>query len=145
MCSPSLLRGSRPLTVLGDLRHHTLLHDDSTYDDVSNPNWATWLANAGVVDVDTMRGPSFWPSHLVIDAAIDGLGVALAKKSWVQQDLAEGRLVRPFAELSLPVEFSYFIVYPQDRANDPRIRAFMAWVREELVRDADVALHHDGK
>ncbi|MDM0078080.1 transcriptional regulator GcvA [Variovorax sp. J2P1-59] len=139
VCSPALLSGPKPLAVLDDLRHHTLLHDDSTYDDVSNPNWSTWLANAGVDGVDTTRGPSFWPSHLVIDAAIDGLGVALAKKSWVQQDLLKGRLVRPFPDLSLPVEFSYFIVYPQDRVSDPRIEAFMAWVREELARDAEPA------
>ena len=136
VCSPALVQDAEhPLKTPSDLRSHTLLHDESTYDDVSNPNWSMWLEQAGVTDVDATRGPSFWPSHLVIGAAIDGLGVALAKKHWVADDLASGRLVRPF-EGSMQVEFAYYIVFPEDRANDPRIRAFLGWVREELARDA---------
>ncbi|OZI31220.1 LysR family transcriptional regulator [Bordetella genomosp. 10] len=137
VCSPALLDGAAPLARADDLRHHTLLHDDSTYDDVSNPDWATWMAHAGVSGVDTSRGPSFWPSHLVIDAAIDGLGVALAKRNWVRRDIAAGRLVEPFPDLALRIEFSYFLVYPEERESDPRIQAFAAWVREELARDGD--------
>ena len=135
VCSPALLRGAKPLAEPSDLRHHVLLHDDSTYDNVSNPNWAAWLKHAGVSGVDTTRGPAFWPSHLVIDAAIGGMGVALAKRCWIRRDLAEGRLVQLFPELTLPVEFSYFFVYPQDRADDARIQAFMRWVKEEYAAD----------
>jgi LysR family glycine cleavage system transcriptional activator len=71
----------------------------------------------------------------VIDAAIGGMGVALAKRCWIRRDLAEGRLVQLFPELTLPVEFSYFFVYPQDRADDTRIQAFMRWVKEEYAAD----------
>ena len=106
----------------------------SVYTDVSNPNWAMWLRYAGVEGVDATRGPSFWPSHLVINAAIDGLGVALAKKNWVGKDLEEGCLVRPFA-ISLPVEFSYFLVYPESRADDRLITTFVDWVRREVAKD----------
>lgn len=134
VCSPALLQDEHPLRVPDDLRHHTLLHDDSTYADVSNPNWEMWLRHAGVEGVDATRGPSFWPSHLVINAAIDGLGVALAKKNWVEKDLEEGRLVRPF-DISLPVEFSYFLVYPESRADDRLITTFVDWVRSEVAKD----------
>ena len=134
VCSPVLLQGEPPLRVPADLKHHTLLHDDSTYTDVSNPNWAMWLDHAGVEGVDATRGPSFWPSHLVINAAIDGLGVALAKRNWVERDIEEGRLVRPF-DLSLPVEFSYFLVYPESRADDEMIATFVDWVRGEVAKD----------
>ncbi len=134
VCSPALLKGEHPLRVPADLKHHTLLHDDSTYTDVSNPNWAMWLNHAGVEDVDATRGPSFWPSHLVINAAIDGLGVALAKRNWVEQDIAECRLVRPF-DITLPVEFSYFLVYPESRADDRMIATFVDWVRGEVAKD----------
>ncbi len=134
VCSPALLQGEPPLRVPADLKHHTLLHDDSTYTDVSNPNWAMWLDHAGVEGVDATRGPSFWPSHLVINAAIDGLGVALAKRNWVDRDIEEGRLVRPF-DLSLPVEFSYFLVYPESRADDQMISTFVDWVRGEVAKD----------
>jgi LysR family glycine cleavage system transcriptional activator len=138
VCSPALMRGEHPLLTPADLKHHTLLHDDSTYTDVSNPNWAMWLEHAGVTGIDATRGPSFWPSHLVINAAIDGLGVALAKKNWVVKDLADGLLVRPF-DISLPVEFSYFIVYPQERVEDRRIAAFVDWVRQEVAGDQAAA------
>ena len=132
VCSPALMRGEHPLLKPEDLKHHTLLHDDSKYTDVSNPDWSMWLAHAGVTGVDATRGPSFWPSHLVINAAIDGLGVALAKKNWVLHDLAQGRLVRPF-DISLPVEFSYYMVYPKERINDPRITLFAEWIRSEVA------------
>lgn len=134
VCSPALMRGEHPLHTPADLRFHTLLHDDSTYSDVSNPHWAMWLEHAGVTEVDATRGPSFWPSHLVINAAVDGLGVALAKKNWVLKDLADGLLVRPF-DISLPVEFSYFIVYPEERVHDRRIAAFVDWVRQEVASE----------
>ena len=138
VCSPALMRGEHPLITPTDLKHHTLLHDDSTYTDVSNPNWAMWLEHAGVTGIDATRGPSFWPSHLVINAAADGLGVALAKKNWVVKDLADGLLMRPF-DISLPVEFSYFIVYPQERVEDRRIAAFVDWVRQEVAGDQAAA------
>lgn len=134
VCSPRLMNGPHPLRHPADLRHHTLLHDDSTYTDASNPDWAMWLQHAGVTDVDATRGPSFWPSYLVINAAVDGLGVALAKKNWVTQELADGRLVRPF-DTSLPVEFGYYVVYPEERADDPTIATFIDWMRAEVAVD----------
>ncbi len=132
VCSPALLAGEHPIVLPQDLKFHTLLHDDSRYTDVSNPDWSSWLNLAGVEGIDPTRGPSFWPSHLVINAAIDGLGVALAKKSWVEDDLAQGRLVRPFA-LSLPVEFAYYVVYPEERAENMQIMTFVEWIREEVA------------
>jgi LysR family glycine cleavage system transcriptional activator len=134
VCSPTLLQGKHALQEPADLKHHILLHDDSTYADVSNPNWAMWLLHAGVLGVDATRGPSFWPSHLVINAAIDGMGVALAKRNWVEKDIEEGRLVKPF-EISLPVEFSYYLVYPESRLKDPLITRFVDWVRSEVEAD----------
>lgn len=130
VCSPDLLHGEHPLREPADLKHHTLLHDASTYSNGSNPHWSAWLKLAGALDVDPTRGLSFTPSHLVINAAIDGLGVALAKDSWVEQDLLAGRLVRPF-EVSLPVESAYYMVFPMHRAGDVRIATFVDWVRSE--------------
>jgi LysR family glycine cleavage system transcriptional activator len=132
VCSPALLTGEHPLLQPDDLRFHTLLHDESRYHDVDNPTWADWLKQAGVSGVDAHRGPSFWPSHLVLAAAADGLGVALAKKRWVEADLAEGKLVRPFS-LALPVEYAYYIVYPEERADDANIQHFLAWIRSEVA------------
>ena len=130
VCSPRLLDAGRPVAGPADLKHYTLLHDDSVYSDGSNPDWSTWFDFVGCTEVDATRGPSFWPSHLVIDAAIDGLGVALAKKPWVDKDLESGRLVR-LSDVSLPVEYSYYIVYPDSRAEDPLITTFVEWVQSQ--------------
>jgi LysR family glycine cleavage system transcriptional activator len=138
VCSPALAGGERPLREPADLAQHTLLHDDSRYAGVSTPTWAAWLEHAGVGGIDATRGPSFWPSHLVINAAVDGLGVALAKGVWVAADLARGTLVRPFA-MSLPVRYSYYAVYPPQRAEDPRLRLFLDWVHEEIAASVSPA------
>ena len=69
-----------------------------------------------------------------LTGASSGLGVALAKRNWVDRDIEEGRLVRPF-DLSLPVEFSYFLVYPESRAEDQMIATFVDWVRGEVAKD----------
>jgi LysR family glycine cleavage system transcriptional activator len=130
VCSPALLQGPNAIREPSDLRQHTLLHDASTYSDGHNPAWADWLAYVGVTDVDASRGLSFTPSHLVIGAAIDGLGVALVKDTWVEQDLLAGRLVRPFG-VAMPVESAYYMVFPLHRANDVRIATFVDWVRSE--------------
>lgn len=135
VCSPGLLQCEHPLREPADLKHQTLLHDASTYSNGSNPHWSAWLKHAGALDVDASRGLSFTPSHLVIDAAIDGLGVALAKDSWVEQDLLAGRLVRPFG-VALPVESAYYMVFPKHRAGDVRIATFVDWVRSEGVAAA---------
>ena len=135
VCSPGLLQCEHPLREPADLKHQTLLHDASTYSNGSNPHWSAWLKHAGALDVDASRGLSFTPSHLVIDAAIDGLGVALAKDSWVEQDLRAGRLVRPFG-VALPVESAYYMVFPKHRAGDVRIATFVDWVRSEGVATA---------
>ncbi|RYY75812.1 MAG: LysR family transcriptional regulator, partial [Comamonadaceae bacterium] len=135
VCAPALAGGERPLREPQDLAGHVLLHDDSRYADAANPSWAAWLEAAGVVGVSASKGLSFWPSHIVISAAIDGLGVALAKGIWVADDLAAGRLVRPFG-LSLALPQAYHAIYPDSRRDDSRVRLFVDWVKEENLRGA---------
>lgn len=140
VCSPRLMAGEHPLRHPSDLKHHMLLHDGSVYQDGSNPHWSAWLRHAGVEDVDASRGLSFSPSHLVINAAIDGLGVALTKDRWVELDLAAGRLVRPF-DIALPVAYGYFMVFPEDRAQDVRVATFIDWIRAEAAAPHPSARH----
>lgn len=138
VCAPALAGGERPLREPQDLAGHVLLHDDSRYADAANPTWQAWLDEAGVSGVDAAKGLSFWPSHIVISAAVDGLGVALAKGIWVADDLAAGRLVRPF-ELSLSSTQAYHAIYPDSRRDDARVRLFVDWVKEENERAAQEA------
>ncbi len=124
VCSPLLKAGPPGLHRPEDLRHHTLLHDDSHAD------WRTWLLAAGVDGVDPERGTIFTDSSMLIQAAIAGQGVALARGVLVADALAAGRLVRPF-RLSLPAEFAYYFVYPERVAAHPKVRAFRDWLLEE--------------
>ena len=129
VASPGLL-DEHPLGQLADLAGVTLLHDGSPDADESCPDWAMWLAARGVKGVDGARGPRFNQSSLVIEAAVNGRGVALAKQTLAQADLDAGRLVQPFEDATA-VDFAYFIVHPKAKARLKQVRAFTAWVLAE--------------
>ncbi|MCH9671736.1 MAG: transcriptional regulator GcvA [Gammaproteobacteria bacterium] len=126
VCAPSIVCEQRPLAAPADLRHHTLLHDETEYD------WETWLSLSSVEGVDANRGPVFIDASMLIQAAVDGLGVALTRRVLVEDELAAGRLVRPF-EQTLPDEhrYAYYIVCPKSTATQPKIAAFTRWMLEE--------------
>ncbi|QQQ19748.1 transcriptional regulator GcvA [Brevundimonas vitis] len=136
VCSPALMRGDHPIRRPADLAHHTLLHDMSNDGDHSRPDWAMWLKARGVRHPDPRRGSRFNQSGMLIEAAVAGRGVALAKRTLAQADLASGRLVAPFPDGSEAVGFAYHIVLPRDRPPSPGAAAFIAWLKREAV-------HHD--
>ena len=87
--APALLDGDPPLKKPEDLRHHTLLHDDTPYE--GRPSWSTWLTAAGVGDIDSSHGISFNSVTLALAAAIDRQGVALTLDALAADDLAAGQ------------------------------------------------------
>lgn len=143
MCAPALLRGERPLRVPGDLAAHTLIHDDSLTVIGPLPDWAMWLRLAGAEAVDATRGPRFLYSDHAMSAAIDGHGVILGRRSLARPDIAAGRLVCPF-ELSLPIDFSYYLVRPDVATPRPKVERFRAWVLAEIERDRAESEAEDG-
>jgi LysR family glycine cleavage system transcriptional activator len=134
VCAPALLEGPHPLKAPQDLRHHTLLHEDTPTSDGAYPNWAMWLRAAGVEGVDPSRGPRFDYPGLVLEAAATGRGVALALSTIAAADIALGRLVRPFA-VGVPTPFAYYVVCPAATAGRPKVEAFRRWLRAEVERD----------
>lgn len=131
VCSPALLSGSNALRRPADLQHHTLLHDDAHVD------WAMWLLVAGVTDVNPRQGPYFTDSAMVIQAAVAGQGVALARGALAADDIAAGRLVRPF-DIVIPTDYAYYVVCPKATAHHPKIAAFREWLLEEAGVGAGV-------
>ena len=132
ICSPKLLDGARPLRTPDDLRHHTLIHQAWQAADESWPDWRMWLKAAGVEGVDVGRGIRFDTFAFVIQATLEGQGVALGNTSLVGDDLAAGRVVKPFA-LSLRVpNFTYYLVCPKVTAEPPLVAAFRAWMLDEV-------------
>jgi len=121
VCSPDLVRRGPKLCAIADLAKHVLLHDETHGD------WRAWLAAAGARGVDAQRGPIFLDSSMLVQAAVSGQGVALARRVLAEAELARGALVRPFA-LSLPTKFAYYVVSPKTESDRPHVRAFREWV-----------------
>jgi LysR family glycine cleavage system transcriptional activator len=120
VCSPATLK-RRPLRTPADLSRHTLLHSAGL------PNvWADWLRAAGVPGL--VPGGSLTLDHfyLTLQAAVDGLGVAIAPAALVSDDVSEGRLVRPFTGPALP-EWRYF-AYVRDKGSHEAAVAFRDWL-----------------
>lgn len=129
VCSPALLEGPHPLRSLADLRHHTLLHDLASYGG-DLPDWTQWLESAGVRDVDPNLGPGFNLWSMLIDAAVAGQGVALARTTMADGDIKAGRLVQPFGP-TLPSDYAYWLVSTPEVAERRNVRLFRDWLLSE--------------
>ncbi len=129
VCSPKLVAGPNPLRRPDELASHTLLHVVGFLED-----WRVWLTAANVDGVDPSSGLRFDLMMNALQAAIDGLGVALGRSALVEGDLAAGRLIAPF-DISLPIEAAYYVVAPEQSADRPNIKAFREWLITTLATD----------
>jgi LysR family glycine cleavage system transcriptional activator len=132
ICAPSLMSNERPLAKPEDLRHHTLLHDESATGRPGVPDWSTWLKAAGATRVDATGGPVFASIYLAQEAAAAGHGVALGVAPLVEEDLEHGRLIKPF-EHSHANAYAFWIVHRQGAETNPAIDAFCKWLRKEAT------------
>jgi LysR family transcriptional regulator, glycine cleavage system transcriptional activator len=127
VCSPALLTGPKPLRRPEDLAHHTLLHASA-----SREGWQLWLTAAGLpVSLAARRGLTFDQDFMTIQAAIDGLGVALGSTAYVEADVAAGRLVVPFA-MKLPADAGFYVVVPEETADAPNVALLRNWLLDSV-------------
>lgn len=119
VCAPAL---ARRLKVPADLKRHTLLHSEPTSD-----AWRMWLLAVGATSVDPDGGQVLSDTTAAIQAAMDGIGVAISDRKFIAPELKQRRLVAPFA-IDMPSGGAFYFVYPQARANDRRIATFRDWV-----------------
>jgi LysR family transcriptional regulator, glycine cleavage system transcriptional activator len=107
-----------------DLVGKPLLQTHARADD-----WPDWFENAGVVDADALsKVMSFEDLGLVHRFAIEGSGVAIVQKAYVDDDIREGRLMIPCPQV-LHRELGYYLVNPVSSGKEPKIRAFCDWIR----------------
>jgi LysR family glycine cleavage system transcriptional activator len=128
VCSPTLLRSERGMHSPEDVLQFPLLHLNDRND------WSRWLEAAGALGEGLLHGPILNHASMLIDAAINGQGAALARTVLAAADLINGHLVRPF-QTTLPLKNTYWIVCPKATSALPKIAAFRDWLLAEAASD----------
>ena len=130
VCSPDLPRDGTPLKTPQDLDGQIFLHS------LARPNdWQSWLASVGADKVKPNRELTFDTTDFALAAAIRGLGVAIADRHIVRDDIDSGRLIAPF-DATEHHDSGYYLVYPEDRANQPKSNAFRQWLLREATESS---------
>jgi LysR family transcriptional regulator, glycine cleavage system transcriptional activator len=135
--SPALLR-RRPLARPADLARHTLLQVAA---EPRIGDWPRWLEAAGCVRLEPAGRLSFPSSAQAIEAALAGLGVVMAHRPFVADDLASGRLVAPLQH-TVAGDGGYWLVARREDADLPRVRAFRDWLLQQVGDGVGVVAQH---
>jgi LysR family transcriptional regulator, glycine cleavage system transcriptional activator len=143
VCSPGLVARHGKVATVDALLKLPLLHDSSTESDGSGSDWRTWLDQVGGPEAACLEGQRFSDARLVIEAAVHGLGVALARASLVADHLAKGTLICPLRRV-VPTAFAYYLVgLPEAASQDKNVR-FTGWLRGEAAAMAAEIESPDG-
>jgi LysR family glycine cleavage system transcriptional activator len=126
VCSPRINGGRLPATP-ADLARYVLLRSENEF-------WQPWFAAAGLDWPEPTRGPIFNDSSHVMQAAVEGQGVALARSSLIANDLVNGVLVQPFG-ITAPSPWRYYLVYPPRHIHSLKLAAFRRWLLDEIALD----------
>jgi len=121
VCTPAFMANDRPLSNIDNLRYYSLLHD-ANYE-----CWSDWLKLAKIEDINANKGTIIDDTNVLIQAAVDGQGVALGSTTFVQDLLDSGKLVKPF-DITLVNEFAYYVVCPEAHLENPSVQAFKNWL-----------------
>lgn len=137
VCAPSLLRAADPLVHLSDLTRQTLLQDEYSGFGADSPNWDFWARECGLTLLAPRRSRQFGQSNLVVQAAIEGIGVALGREPLVVDALRDGRLVRPFPQIARS-PLSYWLVRPRRAPARAGLEAFQNWIHQAAATQPDI-------
>ncbi|MCU5782018.1 LysR family transcriptional regulator [Alcanivorax balearicus MACL04] len=130
VCSPGLRDGDTPLRSARDLHRYTLIEEDP--ESGSAGNWEEWLERLGVADAPAPARLRFSHYGVALSAAIDGLGVALARSPMIDAELHSGRLVPAFTDApAVLASHVYSLTWPDGAAHDQRLLAFRHFVLDE--------------
>jgi len=135
VCSPKLLLEKNCLRHPRELLRETLIHDLSMDAHTGFPTWSEWLKKAGVSDHETAHNIQINNSAAVLQSAIDGRGVALARSVMVKNDLASGHLIRLFPEIQFNSPLAYYVVYQAEGEKLQKTQAFRRWLFSEVNWD----------
>jgi len=125
VCSPGVARKFAPIERPADLARHVLLCSMHRPHD-----WPVWLKAAGILDVDGNDGLKFENSALAYQATIDELGIVMAQRAFIEEDLRTGRLVAPL-DLQVATSGGYYLAHPRGRQKGDLVAAFSDWIIEQ--------------
>lgn len=125
VCSPRMPNGRQVPRTYQDIARHTLL-----YSMLRPKDWRQWLDAVGMEDMAIDGGLHFANSGLAYQAAIDGLGLAIAELAFVKDDLDAGRLVAPFS-FQLRTGWCFYLACMEEKARQPKAAAFRRWLLDE--------------
>lgn len=134
VCAPTL---AKTLRDIPDLANHTLLQDEILNYGSANPSWEYWAKECKVMLPSRARTRRFGQSNMVIQAAIQGVGVALGREPLVLDALHDGRLMRPFDHITNS-PLSYWLVRRKQKDESPKVREFLAWIKAEADAQPDL-------
>jgi LysR family glycine cleavage system transcriptional activator len=126
VCAPDYRDRKGGLGSPGEVVKCQLIHEIGM-----NTTWERWFAMMDLPYPGT-RGPGYSHGSMSIEAAVRGEGVALGRSVLVAEDLAAGRLVAPFPQAKLDVEWGYDLVYRIGNQDHPKVRAFRNWIADEV-------------
>ena len=132
VCSPRLISKTASVITIDALLELPLLVDSATEGDGSASDWLSWLNFLGRADAMRRTGQRFSEANLMIEAAVMGLGVGLARASLVSDHMANGTLICPLP-LAMPTAFSYYLLAQPETARLPKIVNFRVWLEHEAA------------
>lgn len=122
VCSPSLLQGKQMLKEPAELLKYPLLHN------LSHPGeWQMWLTATSLGEISPQRGHSFESSDLALQAAVEGMGMALGRRPLVNKVLESGELIAPLS-MEVSSDYQYYFVCPENHLQRQNVTSFHAWL-----------------
>lgn len=133
VCSPRLLR-DRPLVEPADLAHHVMLHYERTGGVAPWSTWAVWLEAQGVAGLKPAGSVSYTAFDHMVQAAVEGQGIALAPSPLVRRLIESRQLVAPLKAITGSTRAYYLLVEPS-AARRPQARQFIDWLLQQAQEE----------
>ncbi len=126
VCAPEYLAANPDISTLNKLQFHALIEVSSTHTEWMT--WTTWLQEMGIATPELDQSASFNTYPLAVQAAVDGLGVALGWAHLVDHLLDSGALVRPLGASNVRSDFGYYLLRPEKRKPFPERNLVEDWL-----------------
>src|SRR4029450_12501142 len=138
VCSPTLAHDrARPLHSPADLVRHVLLDLETVTSRGPFSDWGPWLEAMKLGDLRPAGALHFSHYDQVVQAAIDGSGVAIGRNPHSTRHLRDGLLVAPFGREAVLSRGTYFVIIPPRSAERPVVKEFVAWLRDQVRNDVE--------